>query len=401
MLDGMPVNNLLKDALERFQKRDISGVLDKLNEAVEVEPDNIEAINLMGSCHYVLGNFEKAEACWNTVISLEPSNQGAAMKLAAFNSPSFRFWLKRFNEAVSRVENRDYEGAKAILRILLKENDGFVIVYQLLGLCYLATSDKGSAIKTWKKGLEIDVANPSLLSYINSSSSLVKNLAPNDGQGQYVKKAGWLGKSSWVWGISAALFIALLVQAGLFVKSSKASKATIEEMKSKIHVLSNQVQEQANFSMVPDQNNEVQGSGQDTDPSPDLEEVNYNPGQEDQFYSQGYSAYMAGNWEQAIENLGAVVQMQTGSYMNREALYYLGRTHYLIRDYKNAEKYYSQYLNEFKDSNYYDDSFYYLGCTYYQMGNLEKAREVFDGFQKAFPLSGYNSTEIFRSLMGS
>jgi tetratricopeptide (TPR) repeat protein len=131
MLDGMPVNNLLKDALERFQKRDISGVLDKLNEAVEVEPDNIEAINLMGSCHYVLGNFEKAEACWNTVISLEPSNQGAAMKLAAFNSPSFRFWLKRFNEAVSRVENRDYEGAKAILRILLKENDGFVIVYQL------------------------------------------------------------------------------------------------------------------------------------------------------------------------------------------------------------------------------------------------------------------------------
>ena len=56
------------------------------------------------------------------------------------------------------------------------------------------------------------------------------------------------------------------------------------------------------------------------------------------------------DWKNAASNLGVVVSMQTGSYLNREALYHLARTYYLQEDYDQAEKYYLLYLDRFPAS---------------------------------------------------
>jgi len=96
-----------------------------------------------------------------------------------------------------------------------------------------------------------------------------------------------------------------------------------------------------------------------------------------------------------------VVAMQTHSYLNREALYYLARINYLNMDYKNAEKYYLKYLKEFPDSNYYDDSLFYLGCVYHFLGKGDRSVKIFQRLKELEPRSGYVHTELFQEVMGS
>jgi outer membrane protein assembly factor BamD (BamD/ComL family) len=75
---------------------------------------------------------------------------------------------------------------------------------------------------------------------------------------------------------------------------------------------------------------------------------------EEHYYYSGYEAYDKQDWVQAIDRLGTVVKMQTGSYLNREALYFLARTYYLQENYTKARQYFTQYLAELPASNYYD-----------------------------------------------
>ena len=55
------------------------------------------------------------------------------------------------------------------------ERDGFVSLYQLLGLCYLANGDRVRAQQAWNKGLAIDSSNEKLLGYSAATTSFERS----------------------------------------------------------------------------------------------------------------------------------------------------------------------------------------------------------------------------------
>ena len=130
-----------------------------------------------------------------------------------------------------------------------------------------------------------------------------------------------------------------------------------------------------------------------------MEGSHYDVEQEEHYYLAGYQAYQAKDWKNAASNLGVVVSMQTGSYLNREALYYLARTYYLQEDYDQAEKYYLLYLDRFPASNYFDDSLFYLACTYYFSDRSQQAQEVLQQLEEWDPNSGYLSSSLYRTMI--
>ncbi|MDD2586883.1 MAG: tetratricopeptide repeat protein [Syntrophomonadaceae bacterium] len=393
------IDSLLEAAIEKIQAHDISGALGKLMELVELDSQNVQAINLIASCYYVLGEFERSEACWDNVLRIESANKIAILRLNSFRTPAFQFWLKRYNEALFDVENRNYKTAQNKLRELLEENDGFVSVYQMLGLCYMADKDEKKAIQVWRKGLELDTSNPILTSYLHKSE---KTTLENQNQTKQKIVALPVEKSvsrrgNLVWVISGVLCLALCLQIGFSAKNMRTSNKMIEDMQVKIQFLS-QIVNKDNTSLAT---NVVSGE--------DLHGVNneemsmagsdYDTSREKYYYDTGYSAYVSKDWKTATSNLGMVVSMHTNSYLNREALYFLARTYYLTKNYSNAEKFYLEYLQKFPDSNYYDDSLYYLGCVYYYTGDKEKAIDMFQQLETFEPESGYISSELFKKVM--
>ncbi|MGI6453195.1 MAG: tetratricopeptide repeat protein [Syntrophomonadaceae bacterium] len=384
---------LFESARRSLHLHDVTSALKNLLEALEKEPDNAEVISLMGNCYFNLGEFEYAAGCWQRVIDLEPNNKNAKARLNHFKSPSFQIWLRRYYEALRKVEGKDFEGAEKRLRELLEENDGFVKVYQLLGVCYLAMGQPQQAKVIWHKGLELDKSNEILLNYL--ASSPISKTRPSPGNITAKPASGQIKRGRLVGILAGVLCLALVIQSGFFIKDSRESKETLKNMQERIDFLSQQVEQQvaavpvlAEVSVpVPEEIDKVEQRDKEWQE------------EEEQYYYQGYNAYLVGDWEKAISSLGKVVAMESGSYLNREALYYLARTNFLNGEYGYAEYYYKKYLNDFPDTNYYDDSMYYLGCIYYYTERKAEAKETFNKFRQLFPDSGYTSTKIFQEVI--
>lgn len=384
-------------ALDRMQEQNLSGALEILLELVGYEPDNIALINLLADCYYYLGEFDRAKACWDEILRINSANQEAKAKLGRYRTPSFQSWLKRYRQALYNIEQKNYELALRILRDLMEENDGFVSVYQFLGLCYMAQSEFEQARLVWAKGLSRDTGNATLVDYLQmtteSDSAPAPATVPTPSRQEKLvsdrKPVAFSGLH---------LAGALLVTVCLLLVIKFAGGPEPE--------LGNETR--------PVAQNEASGSeskiSSDADETPVFSEgllssessrggADYDLERESTYYLEGFKAYREGDFKQAENNLKVVVDMESESYLNREALYYLARSCYLQKDFNGAESYYLQYLKRFPGTNYHDDSLFYLGVVYHATGQKEKAMASLKEMERVSPNCGYESSDLFKNIM--
>lgn len=393
-MENDKIDILLELALSKLPDNDISGALQVLNEASEIEPNNIELYNLKANCYYLLGDFFQAKQAWEKVLELDNSNKTALSRLEKFESPSFQFWLKRYYNAIEAISNKDFQEALEELQKLIKENDGFVSLYQLLGLTYLALNDEKNAIKVWKQGLKLDKNNEELLKYLNTPKKGLKKkrVYPQ----REVKKAE-SSNNTILFIVSGMFILLLLLQMSISLNNNRNYQATIMNLQNKVNMLNEKLTQEktpvtaiANSSTI---NEEVVQEELSSEGSV------YDIEQEKHYYKIGYQAYLSKDWKTAINNLSVVVSMGSNSYINREALYYLALTYYVNKDYDNALRYYEKYLEEFPNTNYTDESLYYLGCVYYFKGDIDNAKLMLEELNSYDPQSGYKSTDLYKKIM--
>lgn len=401
------VETMVEKALAKMHDHDISGALEELLQAVDMEPENVRIINLIASCYLILGEFGRARACWEMVLRIDEGNIDASNRLEACAAPAFQSWLKRYHNALTRMDSRNYKLAAELLRQLMEENDGFVSLYELLGLCYLAISEVEMARKVWQKGLELDRTNQALLTYLEDKKNK-KTIAHKEISASKREIAAATEKRGFryyglVLGAAGILCLALIIPTSHYItgKQGNALKPSITQERN-INSMQREDKEDGASSVMATGNGlslsgnvseeKISGTGSlKKEEERNLEEENY--------YNKGFAAYLKCDWGKASANLGKVVNMQSGSYLNREALYYLARTKYLSGNLDEARKYYLRYLKEFPASNYYDDSLYYLGCIYHRGGDGQEARKVFKQLEQLEPDSGYLSTSLFKEVM--
>lgn len=400
--DIRQVENMIEAALGKMHNHDISSALEELLQAVELEPENVKIINLIASCYFIRGEFDRAIACWQMVLRLDEGNKDAEMRIKFATAPAFQSWLKRYREALAHMESRNYQQAIKELRQLMEENDGFVSLYELLGLCYLALSEVDKAKKVWQKGLQLDCHNKSLLSYMESGkdNQVLAREQITTGRKEAAAGKGRPGSRYYglAWALAGILCLGLLIPASYYVDQIQIRSLNTRTVQKK---MMNTVQTARNDKvqavMAPTSKLEFSSNASGVEqPDP---ETKKQESIEETCYNTGLAAYLRADWELAEDNLGKVVALESGSYLNREALYYLARTKYLSGDLNEAREYYLMYLQEFPDSNYYDDSLYYLGIVYHRCGDDKSARQMFKKLQGIEPESGYLSTDLFKKIM--
>ncbi len=388
------IDNLLEEALSKLPKRDISGALYILEEASKIAPDQIELLNLKADCFYLLGDFFQAKQNWDKVLKIEPSNKIARNKLEKFNSPAFQFWVKRYYQAIDLIEQKDFLTAQSYLQKLIKENDNFISLYQLLGLTYLALNDEKNALKVWKQGLKLDLNNPELIRYIHTPKKGIRKAKFSISN---TEKPEHGPKSNILLIVSGMFIMLLLLQMSFSLNSKQDYKNTIQNLQAKIVDLSAEINRAQ--PVIAHSNNDEEIPEEIVDEALLQEGSYYDVEQEKEYYKKGYQAYLAQDYKSAISNLSVVVAISSHSYINREALYYLALSHYTYENYDEAKGYYYQYLEEFPNTNYTDESLYYLGCIYYYAGDLDNARFMMEELNKFDPGSCYKHSTVYNEIM--
>lgn len=381
---------VLELALDKLVKSDISGALQMLEGAKLNGLLPIELINLQADCYYLLGDFFQAKKCWEQVLEVETQNKLAFHKLELFSSPSFQFWLKRYYEAIKEIENKNFLNAQKILLALLAEQDNFVSLYQLLGLTYLALNDEKNAIRVWRTGLKIDISNPELVRYINSPKKSVKKARSATKEQMSVNNSS---KNLKLYIASGFFALLLLLQMGYSLDQGKGYQATINNLQSKISSLSKELNSTGEAVLTMADTEDLVA---ESDIIVDTDII-----EEGEYYQTGYQAYLAKDYNTAINDLSKVVAISSKTYINREGLYYLALSYYVSRDYENAKDYYYKYLEEFPDTNYTDESLYYLAGVYYYTNDLISAKSMLDELDAYDPNSGYKSTELYLKIRNS
>ncbi|HOB12045.1 MAG TPA: tetratricopeptide repeat protein [Syntrophomonadaceae bacterium] len=383
------VDDLLASAAASMQEHDISGALDMLVQAYQMWPDNTLVLNMTGRCYQILGEFQRAERCWEEALRLEPDNNVAESNLNELRQPAFQFWLKRYHEALDLLEKKKFSEARVLLRQLMEEHDEYVSLYKVLGLSYLAEGNRLEAHRVWRKGLEIDKKNSSLHKYLSIPESKKQRFTGEEPTTKLKNRPIFTQRR--LLAVMGVVCLVLLLQIHTLLNNQRQNAEYTEVLQQRIHQLT---------SLIDQQNQPPV----ETVPAAAIEEVSmegsaYDLQQEEHYYTAGYKAYLAKDWKTAASNLGVVVSMQSGSYLNREALYYLARTYFLQQIYDEAEKYYLLYLESFPDSNYYDDSLFYLACTYHYTNRSQLAKETLQRLTELDPHSGYLSSSLYQSMM--
>lgn len=410
------IEALIGEAKRLKKQNNISLALHKALESSDLDSNNLEMLLLIATCNFNLGEFQLARVYWDKVLNLSPGHREAQTQISNFKSPSFQNWVKRYFLAVKEIENRKYEQAKNILQKLLQENDSIISVYEMLGFCYMALRDKHNAKLIWHKGLDLDISNSKLIECISSLEE--KNIVVRQKQiskDSKVLNTIILNKSKYLaWGVGLVFMFTLAIQGALWINDRDNKKNIIEELEKEGNLLASKLdKEEAIISNVilskdlssfdsiekNDSFEEENLEKQDLNVNNKIEGSEYDTKLEEHYYFTGYKFYLEKNYNAAINNLRVVVDMATGTYINREALYYLARSYYLDKKLDAAEENYINYLDQFPDTNYIDDSLFFLGCVYLDSGREEEARHVFLRLQEETPTSGYLSNSKYIKAM--
>lgn len=388
-LDTNQADDLLTAAAAKLQQHDVGGALDILVKAYQVWPDNCLILNMSGRCYQILGEFERAERCWQEALKIDPDNDVAESNLSTLQQPAFRSWQKRYKMALTTLEKKRFAEARGMLRQLMEEHDEFVSLYKVLGLSCLAEGDRDEAHRIWRKGLELDINNSSLQEYLAMPERRSIKFIKEEEPPKPLFHTVFTRRRLLI--LTGLLCLALVTQTGILLNSHRQNVATTTNLQQRIQQLTALVEQPQE---PPDETVSAAAVEELS-----MEGSHYDVEQEEHYYLAGYQAYQAKDWKNAASNLGVVVSMQTGSYLNREALYYLARTYYLQEDYDQAEKYYLLYLDRFPASNYFDDSLFYLACTYYFSDRSQQAQEVLQQLEEWDPNSGYLSSSLYRTMI--
>lgn len=388
------MEGLLDDAVNKVQYRDISGALEVLLELYKMDSDNPEVWNLNAVCYFRLGEFERAQKCIQEAERYGGKDDLTMQMKAGLSDPSFQYWINRYKEALKLVEQKDYKLASLLLHKLLEEHDEFVSIYQVLGLCHLAMGDAEQAKRIWEKGLTWDTANPALSKYLNlTENKFIQEEELHKPVLEWRSQIFNIRRQKFVLPVLVTI---LVIGAGFLVQAGFLSAQKYSRMHNINTPAIYSTNTKFNQEMVAVASPYIMKEANDNS-----EEKQSQIEQEKHYYDQGFNAYLTSNLTEAIINLSNVVDMNSGSYINREAVYYLARCYYLQQNYLEAAKYFRQCLNLFPDSNYHDDCLFYLACCYQFSDKNELAGNMLTELKNYAPDSGYMTSPIINQIFSA
>jgi len=171
--------NISADRL--FDKGDIQGSISEFQQALKLNPSNINVHNSLGVCYGLMGDYEKAKIEFKSAIKLNPGevmpwyNLGFTIMSTGDRRKALDLFLKAntidqnvfevaFQTGRLLMEMDQLESGKKFLEHAAELEPESGAVFRYLGECYTAIGDADAAISAYKKAIKHNPSDAASLS---------------------------------------------------------------------------------------------------------------------------------------------------------------------------------------------------------------------------------------------
>lgn len=367
------------NALDLANRNYITSAVDMVEKALELNPKDVDILNLRGLLTLLKCDFSKAFESFYTGLCYG-NNELSRKYVDLLSSEEYNTFLARYNHSIRFInEELNHESIQILDNIIL-EDENLIEPYVILTLLY----DKLGNIKKkeayMEKLREIDKDNP-----------LVDNSKSNKDEEVVEKEVKENIKSKKKNIIPYAIIGCLVIGMGVFAI----------QYKNKVNNLSSQLSEKE--EKLDEAGKELEQTNEElNETNKELDEVKNKEvekevilASEEKLYSNALQLKAAQNYEEAISYFEKVVNLGKTKKYKAESTYQLAILNEKLDNVDEAIKYYRKYIYTYTpEDQYYDDSYYQLGMLYYNNGQLQKAKDTFYGMRSEVPNSMYNNSKV-------
>lgn len=162
---------LYNKGLAQSKDNDLSGAIVSLNKSLHFNKNNYLAHNVLGLVYFECGRAGDAIKQWVISFNIKKEEHNLArgyIKVFEENAvimEKMNDSIKLYNQALTYIKRKNEDMAIIRLKKAIELNPNFIDALNLLSFCYLITKENKKAISTIERALEIDINNPTALSY--------------------------------------------------------------------------------------------------------------------------------------------------------------------------------------------------------------------------------------------
>ena len=443
-----------KEAMNLIKNNNVSDAIDELKLCLKFNSKSVSALNLLGLAYYLKCRFDKAEKTWRKSLSLQKDKNKARDYLELITKQDFKEIRKEYKNILFSDEAEKNQKIK-FLKKLIEEYDELIEPYVILGLLYKKEENYEEALKYFYQAYELDSGNQNIKNYIMQCEEEDKESSAFNFQSKTNKRSALIAGI-----IALVLFAVFLNLSGVrplswiennirgfefsepadrenpeadsdnlnsnqsaepaasessqletetnsfqtgggidsFAESNRNKEDKIEAGSSETLNEMNLLEYQNSSSLISiEELREIKARENERDK---LEEANtfLEEGTEQQLFNLGMDYFSRQDYQDAADIFNSIYNLTETDYLRRESLFLLARSHEKMDNYQSAEHFYRIYLNEYNESNYYDEALYNLGLMLNEAGEEEKSREVLKRLREENPYSEYNNSHVYDIL---
>ena len=425
-------NDFYNSGLEYARDRNLSKAIEHLKLSLKLYKGNINAHNLLGLVYFETGEYTLGFAHWIISKNIQPDNNLANMFLDQIQEDkayvdSLNANIKKYNKAISYVEQKSYDLADIQLKKILNDNTAHMVkAYQLSALLRIRKKKYAAARKILERVQMIDAGNPTTIAYLTAVNNQIQDeekdlttgelkvkrqqevseedsRSPLSGDDVIIPKPSYKDYNPTTLAILQIL-IGFLVGAALifFVVVPAKTNSVRNEFSLQISGLEEQVaqlsQENAELSAQAAQNYQAAADAQAAADSvtATANQAKESSAKDEELLLQAYDYYQKGENLNCGNALLEIAYPENFTGANKMIYDTISYTKDAIPDY-----WYADAMNQFDAGNYtsaletftkvYEaanttgESLYYMGLCHYNLDQTEQATSRFQEYLNSFP----------------
>ncbi|MEF9991384.1 MAG: tetratricopeptide repeat protein [Romboutsia sp.] len=376
------------NALDLCEKSYITSAIDMVEKALEINPKDIDILNLKGLLTLLKCDFTKAFESFYTGLCYG-NNELSIKYVDLLSSEEYKTFLARYNHSIRFInEDLNHESIQ-ILDNIIEEDPDLIEPYVILSLLYDKLGNINKREMYLDRLKEVDRDN----SLFDKTENIDDENSQKEEKTNNIKQNNKNAKKKS--GIPYFIIGFLVVGMGVYAVQSKNKIENLNsELSKKEEKLDEAGKELNEASQKLDETKKELDTKNTEGVKPEIVIAS-----EETLYNNAIKLKASQNYEEAIKYFKQVVKYGKTKKNISESMYQVAILSEQTGNIEDAITYYKKYINTYEAKDqYYDDSYYLLGMLYYNQGQLQKAKDAFYGLRSEVSNSMYNNSKVSNIL---
>ncbi|WP_227862344.1 MULTISPECIES: tetratricopeptide repeat protein [unclassified Clostridioides] len=429
---------LYNESINNINNNCISSGLKFLKEARDLNPDDVDILNLIGLVNLLKCNFDEAvESFYKSLICEKTALCEKYINM--LTSEEFLIFFEKYNQLIRLINKGMYKEAIQGFKLITEQYCDLIEPYELLALLYdkeeeyikfdecleiLKTIDKenyllnqenstldiyNSANIQIKSNANVDTYKNEFLHKSSNSHKIdaTKNVAKEKSSSKNQKSSDSNKKKSIK--KNKYLYIAIILGI-LLIGQNIYSSYKMNNLTDKISKNNGTKDEESIDSSLGNKENDIEENEDVNKSNKKLNKEDVKSKKniveneddkdsdlftEDELMSKANNLKSEKKTKSSIKLYKKVADIGKNKGNTSEATYQVALLSEKLKDYETAEEYYKMYVENYSEKDaYFDESYYNLGMMYYNNGDLKSSKLTLKKLVNKVPNSMYNNSKV-------